>query len=85
MIKSSRKIGICLTIENISFRLNIKDEGCRYLLIFVHKRKLHNDYLRKDKISKTIDLANGMTSTNSRRLSISVITQVRVSWTVPLK
>ena len=52
---------------------------------FVHKRKLHNDYLRKDKISKTIDLANGMTSTNSRRLSISVITQVRVSWTVPLK
>ena len=43
------------------------------------------DYLRKDKISKTTDLANGMTSTNSRRLSISVITQVRVSWTVPLK
>ena len=85
MIKSSRKIGICLTIENISFRLNIKDEGRRCLLIFVHKRKLHNDYLRKDKISKTIDLANGMTSTNSRRLSISVITQVRVSWTVPLK
>lgn len=85
MIKSSRKIGICLTIENIFFRLNIKDEGCRCLLIFVHKRKLHNDYLRKDKISKTIDLANGMTSTNSRRLSISVITQVRVSWTVPLK
>ena len=85
MIKSSRKIGICLTIENISFRFIIKDEGCRCLLIFVHKRKLHNDYLRKDKISKTIDLENGMTSTNSRRLSISVITQVRVSWTVPLK
>lgn len=85
MIKSSRKIGICITVENIYFRLNIEDEGCRCLLIFVHKRKLHNDYLRKDKISKTIDLANGMTSTNSRRLSISVITQVRVSWTVPLK
>ena len=78
MMKSSRKIGICLTIENISFRLNIEDEACRCLLIFVHKRKLHNDYLRKDKISKTIDLANGMTSTN-------IITQVRVSWTVPLK
>ena len=85
MIKSSRKIGICLTTEIISFRLNIEDEACRCLLIFVHKRKLHNDYLRKDKISKTIDLANGMTSTNSRGLSISVITQVRVSWTVPLK
>ena len=85
MIKSSRKIGICITTENISFRLNIEDEGCRCLLIFVHKRKLHNDYLRKNKISKTIDLANGMTSTNSRRLSISVITQVRVSRTVPLK
>ena len=28
MVKSSRKIGICLTIENLSFCLNIEDKAC---------------------------------------------------------
>ena len=56
MVKSSRKIGICLTIENLSFPLNIEDKARRPMPpYFCTQTQVAQGLFEKEKISKTIE------------------------------